>query len=294
MTNRTRHLAVVTGILIALAGTAVPALAVTSISCANPKITTPGNYQLTSNLACTVSISASDVSLALNGYTIAAPNNADGIDVNVGGAGRLNHVGIQGPGIIAGSGPANYGILIVGTDYSQISEVTIKGGFGVGISDFTGTGNTFLTVGSNLISGTSGPAAGGLGFGIFLNSGCKSCEVSWNDASGNPYGGIVLNGGSSNTVNNNTANGNGQGLAAGGFGIALAGETGSRVYGNVTNGNQGIGLVVNSTPAASIEVFSNVSSRANSLDDLYDASPTCNGDYWSGNVFQTANQSCIH
>jgi hypothetical protein len=109
-------LAIITGILIALAGTAVPALAVTSLTCANSKIVTPGDYQLTSNLACTISISASNVSLALKGYTITAPNNADGIDVNLGGAGRLNHVGIQGPGLIAGNGPT--GIYIAGTDYS--------------------------------------------------------------------------------------------------------------------------------------------------------------------------------
>ena len=77
-------LAIVTGMLMGLAGTAVPALALTSINSCPANITAPGTYQLTSNLACTVSITASNVNLKLNGFTI-APASGDGIDVNGGG-----------------------------------------------------------------------------------------------------------------------------------------------------------------------------------------------------------------
>lgn len=276
-----------TCILMALAGTAVPSLALTSISGCPANITTSGNYQLTANLSCTVVITASNVSLALNGFTITAPLNADGIDVNYNPAvgqpiARLNHVGIQGPGLIIGNGSGNSGIYIVGTDYSQIDLVTITAGFGAGISDYTGAGNTYLTIGSNVISGTVSP----FGEGILLFSPCTSCTITGNDVSGNTTVGIYLVGGSANTVTSNKANGNGQ------YGILLQNETGSRVTGNVTNGNSGYGIFLRGPGA--VQVFSNTSSRANKTDDLGDNTPGCSGDLWSGNVFQTANQNCIN
>lgn len=291
MTRIGSRFKLVTCILTALAGTAVPSLAVTSISTCPASnivnITVPGNYQLTANLNnCTVAISASNVSLSLNGFTITAPFNLDGIDVNfvpgVGfGAGRLNRVGIQGPGLIESSAPGgNSGIYIVGTDYSQIDLVTIKYGFGDGISDLTGAANTYLTIGSNVISG----AGAGLGYGILMYQGCISCTITGNDVSGNNSAGIWLNQGSANNVTNNTANANGA------YGILLSGETATRVSGNVTDGNQQAGIVVFGT---SVEVFSNTSSRANKIFDLYDNTSNCSGDLWSGNVFQTSNQSCI-
>jgi len=193
------------------------------------------------------------------------------------------------------NGNVNSGIYIVGTDYSQIAQITIKGVFGLGISNITatlpiGTGisagpaSTFLTVASNVISGTG--AEPGLGYGVYLLS-CESCVFSGNDASGNPLGGIYLGGGS-NTVNNNTANGNGQ------VGIAIVDGIGTRVYGNVTNGNRSYGISVDSTFGGFAQVFSNASSRANGTDDLYDQSLTCSGNFWSNNVFFTSNASCIH
>jgi len=282
-----------TCILVALAGAAVPARALTSINSCPALIATPGNYRLTADLPCTVVISASSVSLALNGHTITAPHNLDGIDVNfnpgVGpGPGRLNHVDIQGPGVIVSDSPGgNSGIYIVGTDYSQIDLVTIKYGFGSGISDFAGSKNTYLTIGSNVIAG----AGGEFGFGILMNQGCISCTISGNDASGNSVGGIVLEEGSANSVTNNTANANGQ------FGILLFQETGGRVTGNVTNGNASYGITAAS---GAVEVFSNTSSRANGIYDLYDATSACSGDYWGNNVFQTSSDgttspsACIH
>ena len=263
-------LTVVFGALLALTRTAVPALALTSISSCPANITQPGNYQLTADLVCTVSISASNVSLKLNGHIITPPNNADGIDVNVSGSERLNHVGIQGPGLITG---ASDGILIQNADYSQVSLVTIKDS-NAGIYALS---NSFLTVGSNVIGGAGA-------FGIDLLS-CTSCVVSGNDTSGGSTG-IVLNGaGAANTVNNNTTNGNNF------VGINIAEGTGARVYGNVTNGNRAAGILVQTTGA---QVFSNISALANGTDDLYDTSATCSGNLWSNDVFLTRNASCIH
>jgi parallel beta-helix repeat protein len=200
----------------------------------------------------------------------------------------LNHVGIQGPGLIVSDSPGgNSGIYIAGTDYSQIDLVTIKYGFGAGISDLAGLGNTHLTIGSNVIADTGA----GLGFGIIMDQGCTSCTISGNDASGNTVAGIVLQGGSANSVTNNTANANGA------LGIILVGETGTRVSGNVTNGNVGYGIAVG---GGAVEVFSNTSSRANGIFDLYDATMGCSGDFWSNNVFQTSQDgttspsACIH
>ncbi len=268
------------GILIAIAGTGVPALAVTSINSCPANITAGGDYQLTANLGCTITISASGVSLKLNGRTITPPSGNDGIDVI--GSGRLNHVGIQGPGLINGIGNgAVIGIGIGNVDYSQVDLVTIKG-FVAGIAVAAGNTQsaTFLTIASNVIGQTSG-------VGIYINN-CTSCVVSGNDTSGatnpvtnnNPGIGIVVSGaGGGNTVYSNIANGN----AAGGIGIA--GGTGTRVYGNVTNGNGTFGIGVTVT---GIQVFSNTSSQGNGTGDLYDMSATCSGNLWGNNVFQTS------
>lgn len=273
-----RHLAVVTGIVFALAGAAVPARALTSISGCPANIPASGNYQLTADLGCTVTISASNVSLALNGHTITAPAASDGIHVNVGGTGRLNHVGIQGPGLIIENSASNSGISIVNTDYSQVALVTVKGGFYGGI---LGTGDTFLTVGSNVLAGGSIAGSGGAGVLIIA---CTSCTISGNDVSRNAGQGIFIGDGSANTVNNNTANGNNSG-------IFVFTEPGTRVSGNVTNGNI-VGILVEGP--GGVQVFSNTSSRANANSDLVDLTPGCTGNLWSNNVFQTANQSCIN
>jgi parallel beta-helix repeat protein len=263
--------AVLIGVLIALAGTAVPALALTPISGCPASITQSGNYQLTADLACTISISASNVSLALNGHMITPGSPNDGIDVNVGGGGRLNHVGIQGPGLIAGNG-AGLGILIVNTDYSQVDLVTIKN-TQVGID---GQSSTFLTLGSNVIGRSAQ-------YGILLLT-CASCVVSGNDASANTHGILVPAGSSAMTVSGNTTNGNS------GNGIFISSGAGTRVFGNVTNANGSSGISVG---ASGVQVFSNTSSMANGT-DLTDGSPVCAGNLWGNNVFQTANAACIH
>jgi Right handed beta helix region len=276
-----RSFIVVSGILIALAGTAVPALAVTSINSCPANITAGGDYQLTADLGCTITISASGVSLKLNGHSITPTSGNDGIDVT--GAGRLNHVGIQGPGLIKGIGNGAIGINIGNVDYSQVGLVTIKGFLaGIAVAAANTQSSTFLTIASNVIGQSSG-------IGIFLNN-CTSCAVSGNDVSGiggtnpstdtNPGVGIaVQGGGGGNTVNNNVSNGN---VYAG---IGIGGGTGNRVYGNTTNGNGAYGIGVG---GSGTQVFSNTSSQANGIADLLDESATCSGHVWGNNVFQTS------
>jgi len=258
------------GILIALA---IPAMAVTTVTCANATIAAPGVYQLKSNLACTVSITSSGVALKLNGWTI-TPASGDGIDINFPIVGRLNHVTVQGPGLISGLNGNVIGINIQNTDYSLIEQVTILGQ--LLDNAITARTDTFLTVTSNVTSG------GLNGIGSYF---CASCVFSSNDTSGNASNGIFITLGSNNTVNNNRANGNAF------SGINIFTENGARIYGNITNGNAQDGILV---IGPGVQVFSNISSQANGTNDMFDTSSTCNGDYWSNNVFQTANQTCIH
>src|ERR1700690_2558838 len=111
----TRDLAIVTGILIALAGTAVPARAgFTSITKCDPTTAAPtgslisasGDYQVSADIASAsgdcILITVRGVSLKLNGHTISGPVGP-GVGINVNPpAGRVDHVTVQGPGVIKG------------------------------------------------------------------------------------------------------------------------------------------------------------------------------------------------
>ena len=235
-------------------------------------LSSPGNYELTADLTCAgpnaaISITSSGVSLRLNGHKILA-TSGDGIDVVQFGL-RLDHVVIQGPGLITISSlnASAYGINFQNTDYSQVSQVTTVGAFS-GVFGFL---CNFLTIGSNVM------ARGTIGVGMNRSN---SIAVAGNDTSGNTDG-ISFFVGSGNTINNNTSNGNSN------SGIYLVGSP-SRVYGNVTNGNGQYGIY-NQTAGGSI--FSNRSAEGNGAYDLYDVAP-CSA-AWSDNVFQTSNGACI-
>ncbi len=268
------------GFLIVLAATAVPVhAAFASISTCPFTISTPGDYQLTADLTCGggdgITITARGVSLKLNGHKITAgPGLHYAIFVNP--AGRADHVGISGPGLITNDGTNTFtaGIHLDRADYSQVSQVTIVGADGDSIGAYN---CTFLTVASNV-------AGHGGGGGVFLSNN-NSSTVSWNDASGILTGspGIFVQGGSANTVNNNTANGSF-------FGIGVQNSPGTRVYGNATNGNAQWGIAVDSS---GVQVFSNSSAMANGVFDLFDKSATCSGNLWSNNSFFTRSQTCI-
>ncbi len=272
MSYQSSNRAVFCAILVAAAG-AFAFAQVTPISSCPVTLTSPGNYELTTDLACAspnaaISITSSRVSLRLNGHKILA-TSGDGIDVLQFGL-RLDHVVIQGPGLITISSlnASSYGINLQNTDYSQVSQVTIVGAFS-GVFGFL---CNFLTIGSNVM------ARGTIGVGMNRSN---SIAVAGNDTSGNTDG-ISFFLGSGNTINNNTSNGNSN------SGIYLAGSP-SRVYGNVTNGNGQYGIY-NQTAGGSI--FSNRSAEANGGYDLYDVAP-CSA-AWSDNVFLTSNGACIH
>jgi parallel beta-helix repeat protein len=283
-------------VMIVLTGSALPASAATSIASCPFTITAPGNYVVTADLNCAgdaIDVQSSNVSVSLNGHIITGPGTVSdwgavkftgSIGVKVTGAGRLNHVIIEGPGLIRKFAE---GVLFLNADYCQVNLVTASSN-NAGIEGLT---VTYLTLGSD-VTGSNAD------YGVFL-AGSINGAVTNNDASGNLMNGIYvgattatpgshigpgLNSGSSisNTVINNTANGNDEGI--------VIEADGSRVIGNVTNGNR-IGIRAG---GMGNQIFSNKSSVANAVFDLSADETACIWSLWSDNIFFTRNQVCIH
>ena len=294
-----RHLAVTTGILVALAGTAVPARAVTPISKCDPSspppagslISAPGNYVLTANLTCTglgdgdaIDISASNVTVKLNGHIITGPGalNATGISIDFSFfAPRVNHVGISGPGVVQGFGT---GVSVQHADYSQVTQTTIVGNqVGIAVSDATYTTLAGNTVGRNSVGGA------GVGLDLYLSTGA---QVTDNQFVANGLG-IYAESGDSNMVTGNVISGN---LGAGiqlGTGVPL---TNSRFSGNTTNVNGVWGIFVQQLEPGNFgnEFFNNTSIGNGKYDLEDDNPPSCGTVYWSNDVFFTTNNpSCV-
>jgi parallel beta-helix repeat protein len=270
---------------------AIPAQAAfTDISTCSP-ITQPGDYQVTADLSAAgggadcIDITASNVSLKLNGHVITG-SGVGGFGITVSGAGRLNHVGIEGPGLIK-----NFvtGIFLTNTDYSQVNRVTASRNTFDGIQ---GGNSTFLTLGYNIATQNGN-------FGILLENSTNSA-VAFNELNGNGgggpstnlTGGLWLTGGSNNQANNNQASGNGN--PTGGFnsGIVIS-SNGNRVYNNSTDGNVGAGIEVD-VAAANNQIFSNLSSVGNHGSDLQDDNVNCGTNVWVDNVaFTKSPASCV-
>jgi parallel beta-helix repeat protein len=268
-------------ILIALTATTPAQAAFTPITTCSV-INVPGDYEVTADLVAganngCIGIAVSGVSLKLNGHKISAPttvaNFAAGIGVGDPRGGRLDHVAIEGPGLIEFFGT---GVAFSSADYCQVGLVTIVGnGDGIFAVDVT-----FLTIASNV-------AVQNTDNGVLLDNSVGGV-IENNDASGNGTtvrgNGIVLNGGADNTVNNNTVNANFNGI--------VVEESGDRLFGNRTNGNTGDGIFVLS--GGGNQIFSNPSSVGNGIFDMSDINSLCGTDLWSSNVFFTPSQPCVH
>jgi len=261
---------VVTGILSTLAG--AQAWAVNIASCPFA-ILAPGNYVVTANLTCPagdgITITASNVSLNLNGHIITGSGSGDGIRVAP-TSGRLNHVGISGPGLIR---TFELGIEVRSSDDAQVSLMTVAGNS----AGVLGADVNRLTIGSNVIARNPN---GGLGLSVSVNA-----TVTGNQVVGNGIG-IGFNVGSGNTFSGNTVSGN----SAQGIGISA---NNSRVSSNITNGNGGAGIVVFAGVSGN-QIFSNTSSVGNAGFDLRDDNASCDANFWSSNVFFTKNQACVN
>jgi parallel beta-helix repeat protein len=174
---------IVTGILATLAGTQARAVNVESCPFF---IAAPGNYVVTANLTCRgdngITIAGSNVSLNLNGHIITGSGSGVGIFVSP-TSGRLNHVGISGPGLIR---TFSTGIEVSNTDDAQVSLVTVAGN----LMGIVGASLNRFTVGSNVIARSINV---GLGLQFSINT-----AVTGNQVVGNGRG-IVLFSGSANT-----------------------------------------------------------------------------------------------
>jgi parallel beta-helix repeat protein len=256
---------------------AIPAQAVTSITTCGFAITTPGNYSVDANLNCpadAIDITASGVSLKLNGHILTGSGTGTlFFGIKITSAGRLDHVAIQGPGLIR-----NFlaGVGLEHADYSQVSLVTTsQNSVGIAVA-----GCTFATVASN-------NAVRNVTHGIVV-TGTTGSVFTQNEASGNQGDGFDLDAGSvANTVNNNFASGNGF------AGIELFADN-TRVSGNVTDGNAAVGIVINNFHGGN-QVFSNTSSVGNGALDLVDNNASCGTNLWSdNNVSFVRSSACVH
>lgn len=251
------------GVAIGLAGALgvlgafVPtASAATTVTCGS-MISTAGTYALAAN--CTgggITITASDVTLNLNGHTMTGTSTDFDVSIGVlvdGRAQSLSGVSIAGPGKIAGY---SSGVALIGDDDSGVSASRVSG----------------LTAANNRNYGIQTSAVSGI-------------TVSGNTVKRNTEG-IYISYGSGDTVIGNTANNNQyDGIVIGGL------STGETVRGNTTNGNyDGITLANGSTD----NTISGNTAQQNRQYDLVDVNDSCDHNVWTGNSFRTANQPCIH
>jgi len=283
--------AVVATALLVIAGTVQAA---TSINTCPAVITSPGRYVLTADLICGggdgITITSSDVTLALEGHRITAGVNANiAIRVNPQAGPALARIQILGPGLITNGGQNTFSVgvnLFIVTD-SEVRGITVLGSRSAGIGAAGPLAGADMTITANTLG------RNGVGMSV-LN--LRSSTISENDMSGNGVGISITNQDASgpplvvshNIVNGNT--GDGVQIAAGLVGQAVT------VRNNVVNGNGLDGIHVDFVGpllSGSTEVVNNTS-LANGMNDLFDGAPGCFGNVLSGNRFFTANQSCIH
>lgn len=155
-----------------------------------------------------VSITASDVKLELRGHTIQGiPNSSNSMIIADGGATGISKIEIEGPGTVTGG---NTGIEFENAHWSQVRNVVVvlnNDGIGIGISNLTNDQTTASTdnefrdnvVTTNYFNG------------IKVNVGNKN-DFIHNNLSGNQnYGLLLLNANGSvarqNTVDSNGLNG---------------------------------------------------------------------------------------
>lgn len=260
---------------------------ITSSAC-NNNITAPGAYKLEADIGpCApgdigIWISASNVTLYLNGHTLngsTVPENCDGLvgvfvasidettlikDVNVIGPGKMTNwqIGLDSTHSTKSSvsftkvtancsaSIASYGITVDGatSKWTFLGNVVDEPGINSAGIDLAGSGHY---IAGNSVNDT---------LAIFD---CTDCVLFGNFAS-HDSGGIYVSGGSNNQIVANTTESN-----TGYSGILLTGGT----TGNLVSLNRSLN---------------------NSPYDMEDDSPNCGTNKWLRNSFKTANETCIH
>jgi hypothetical protein len=249
-------------------------------------ISTPGNYFLDANLTAAagcITINASNVTLALNSYSI--QGSAGGVGITITPlTGRLDHVSVSGPGVIQGF---TTGITINNSDYVQVTSLTSASNVSNGIN--SGGTNTFVTIASNILT------QNGI-WGLLFTA--DNSSVTGNELPGNgggtgihPTGGMRMTG-TANTISGNVASGNT--LLAANTNTLNAGivvnTTASRIFGNIADGNVSAGIRVSGTGN---QLFNN-KALGNTVNDLQDDNANCGTNLWADNISFTRNPaSCV-
>jgi len=267
-----KRLRYATCVLMALAALGTPAFAVDGVTLINQAtvqaaggfpytISQPGSYRLSGSLVAAstgaINITASNVTLDLNGFTIGcvACSGVAGISSNGIAVAIMNGTvdGFQGSGGtgIYFQGPAakvdhmtvngnTYGVATTAGDPTTGEDLTVTES-NISSNSMVGVSGQFsnVTVRNSVVSG-NGLAGiyvrGGLVAGSLITSNGLNLTISNGFRSGiTAYGGIL-------TVTNNTiANNVGWGILAGG-GTPIVGYGSNTIAGNLTDVSQGAGL----------------------------------------------------
>jgi parallel beta-helix repeat protein len=254
--------------------TIIVLLAATSAQAATPCITlsAPGTYILPTDVLCpgadAILITASHVTLKLNGHNVSA--NANAIH-----AVSVSYVVILGPGS-AYTADQGCGVKLEGlVTHSQVIGVTAtQNAVGICLNkDTAGNIPAHNRVVANKANGnTTGIYADASQSNVYLGNECSNEGTGFYIASGT---GDLIEG---NKCNTNTS------------GIEFIG-TGETVVGNEADGNINVGIFVQGGTGNSL---SNNEATGNGI-DLDDNNGVCPApNSWRLNAFVTSNLSCIH
>jgi parallel beta-helix repeat protein len=259
-----------------------------------------GHYVLGGNLSCAgfqtqpaITISANDVRLDLDVFTLSGPGFGDGILVAP-GVSRAN---------IEGGGVTGFGVGIelgFNSSEARVSEMAVaQNAIGIHLQNSNENRIEGSTITGNRIIGVSLTAS-------------QNNRLQGNLITGNFFGCDLLDS-SDNEISDNNISGNG----ATGVHVVAPGPTitaiGNRIRGNTLSGNGKIGVSIESFASGTM-IEDNMANRnkegivlmgtgntvkdntalGNSISDLTDRNPNCDANIWEDNTFGTANQACIH
>jgi parallel beta-helix repeat protein len=292
---------VLAGALGALGGLAPAASADTTVTCGDT-ISAPGDYFLAGDcFGAGITITASDVTLDLNGHTMTGLESGVGVLVDD-SAGAIAHVAITGPGTITiyrigvqlgsgGAGVSDSSVSGLTANHNDFDGILLLGASGNTVADNTASHNSAFGISLGRASGNTvadNTATNNIAGGIAVFPGASGNTIDDNTATNNISDGIVLfTAATGNTVDDNTTNTNGD------VGIFLFGASGNTVADNTAshNGNVGIFLFGGGTG----NTIDDNTALGNAVFDLFDGNvPGCDSNTWTDNTFNKANPPCIH
>jgi len=249
--------------------TIIVLLAATSSAAQCITISAPGTYILPADVLCpsadAILITASHVTLKLNGHTVSA--NANAIH-----AVSVKYLAIVGPGT-ASTGDQGCGVHLEGVTLSKVIGLTAtQNARGICLTkDAAGTIPAHNILAANKANGNTG--------GITADASLSNVYLG-NECSNNG-GGIFIASGQGDLIEGNKCNNNTTG-------IELTG-TSETVVANETDANVNVGIFVHN---AGGNHFRYNEATSNGV-DLFDGNP-CMTNTWMLDAFVTSNSSCIH